>query len=127
MTARRIRVLLCVALLLPVDIVVGVLLLGVQLLAFVFGSFRTQKSNTASFAPPSIGSVTIQILNWDGRSLLEEFLPSVLAAAGPHQVVVVDNGSKDDSVAFLKKHFQSVRVVALDRNYGFSRGNNLGM
>jgi GT2 family glycosyltransferase len=42
-------------------------------------------------------------------------------------VVVVDNGSKDGSVEFLKRSFPAVRVVPLDRNYGFSEGNNRGM
>jgi len=71
--------------------------------------------------------VTVQILSWDGQHLLEEFLPSVLAGAGRHEVVVVDNGSTDSSVQFLKTQYPGIRVVQLDRNYGFSDGNNRGM
>jgi len=57
---------------------------------------------------------------------LNECLPSVIDAAGSHRIVVVDNGSTDGSVEFLKKQFPSVRIVALDRNYGFAAGNNRG-
>jgi GT2 family glycosyltransferase len=77
--------------------------------------------------PPQTGSVTILILSWDGRPLLEEFLPSVVEAAGNHEVMVVDNGSHDGSVEFLKARFPGVRVLQLDRNYGYSEGNNRGM
>ena len=77
--------------------------------------------------PPQTSTVTIQILSWDGRPLLEEFLPSVLEAVGSNEVVVVDNGSTDDTVEFLRTKFPRVRVVQLDRNYGFSGGNNRGM
>lgn len=40
------------------------------------------------------------------------------------QVVVADNASTDESVAFLREHFPGVRVIALDRNFGFARGYN---
>lgn len=123
MTARRLRVLFYVACLLPVDVTVGVSLLGAHLLALLFRS----RSSLPALTPPQTASVTILILNWDGRPLLEEFLPSVLEAAGEHEVMVVDNGSKDDSVAFLRTRFPKVRVLQLDRNYGYSEGNNRGI
>jgi len=123
MTARRFRVLFFVACLLPVDLVVGVSLLGAQALALFFRSRRP----LPAMRPPQTASVTILILNWDGRPLLEEFLPSVVEAAGNHEVLVVDNGSKDDSVEFLKARFPGVRVLQLDRNYGYSEGNNRGI
>ena len=40
---------------------------------------------------------------------------------------MVDNGSQDDSVEFLRKEFPDVRVVSLDRNYHFAHGNNIGV
>jgi len=123
MTARRFRVLFFVACLLPVDLAVGVSLLGAQALALFFRSRRP----LPAMRPPQTASVTILILNWDGRPLLEEFLPSVVEAAGNHEVLVVDNGSKDDSVEFLKARFPGVRVLQLDRNYGYSEGNNRGI
>ena len=76
-------------------------------------------------------SVTIQILNWDGRHLLEECLPHVIEAinhdGGGHEILVVDNGSTDGSVQFVREHFPQVRVLALDRNYRFADGNNRGV
>lgn len=69
--------------------------------------------------------VAIVILNWNGRRYLEQFLPSVLASGYPHmEVVVADNASSDDSVAFLEQSYPQVRVLQLDRNYGFAQGYN---
>ena len=66
----------------------------------------------------------IVILNWNGRSMLERFLPSVVANSGDAQLVVADNGSTDDSVAFMKERYPQVRLILLDRNYGFAEGYN---
>lgn len=69
--------------------------------------------------------VAIVILNWNGRKLLEEFLPSVCRyVPGYAEVVVADNGSTDDSTDFLRQRFPSVRLILLDRNYGFAEGYN---
>ena len=107
--------------------VVGISLLGAQVVAFVLTPLLALRRRVPPIQPPQTSPVTIQILSWDGRHLLEEFLPSVLEAAGGNEVLVVDNGSTDDSVEFLKNRFPKVRVVQLDRNYGFSGGNNRGM
>jgi GT2 family glycosyltransferase len=124
MNTRRLRVFLYTACLLPVDFLVGISLLAAQIASLPKIIFR---KSVASLEPPNTASVTILILNWDGRSLLEEFLPGVLKAAGRHEVLVVDNGSTDGSVEFLGTEFPQVRTVRLDRNHGFSGGNNLGM
>ena len=72
--------------------------------------------------------VTAVILNWNGRAYLEQFLPSVLATHYPDfHVLVVDNGSTDDSLAYLAAHFPQVEVLPLDRNYGFTTGNNMAL
>ncbi len=71
--------------------------------------------------------VSIIIANWNGKHLLERFLPSVLDAVREgDEVIVVDNGSTDGSVEFLRVRFPQVRLIALPRNYGFSVANNLG-
>jgi GT2 family glycosyltransferase len=69
--------------------------------------------------------LAIVILNWNGRKYLEQFLPSVLATSySNYEVVVVDNGSADDSVPFLQKNYTSVRLVCFPVNYGFAKGYN---
>ncbi len=69
-------------------------------------------------------TTAIVILNWNGRSMLERFMPSVTACCGQAQVVVADNGSTDDSRAFLQQHYPDVPLVCLDKNYGFAEGYN---
>lgn len=70
--------------------------------------------------------VSVVILNWNGRELLERFLPSVLqhSLSPDIEVVVADNGSTDDSLAFLRTSFPEVRSIVLDQNYGFADGYN---
>src|SRR5712692_6857025 len=68
---------------------------------------------------------TVVIPNWNGRELLEKYLPSVVAA-GADEIIVVDNASEDGSAEFLREHFPQVRVIALDRNLGFGAGSNAG-
>lgn len=68
----------------------------------------------------------VVILNWNGRALLEQFLPTVLrhSASENTAVVVADNGSSDDSVQFLCAYFHEVKLILLDKNYGFAEGYN---
>ncbi len=67
----------------------------------------------------------IVILNWNGVDHLRRFLPSVVAAAPEGvEVIVADNGSTDASVAVLGEEFPTVRVLRMDRNYGFAGGYN---
>lgn len=67
----------------------------------------------------------VVILNWNGRQHLEQFLPSVVAHT-PQQVriIVADNGSTDDSVAFLAQYYPAIEIIRLERNYGFAEGYN---
>lgn len=69
--------------------------------------------------------IQIVILNWNGTAHLRRFLPSVVASAeGVAGVVVADNGSTDNSVAYVREAFPQVEVIELDRNYGFAEGYN---
>ncbi|MDE6485759.1 MAG: glycosyltransferase family 2 protein [Duncaniella sp.] len=70
--------------------------------------------------------IAVIILNWNGRKLLSEFLPSVAAniPGDIARLIVADNGSTDDSVAWLRENFPEVEVMRLDRNYGFAEGYN---
>jgi len=74
-------------------------------------------------------AASIVIPNWNGRELLEKYLPSVIAAIEPHpgsEILVVDNGSEDGSAAFVRERFPQVRVLALSKNLGFGGGSNVG-
>lgn len=70
-------------------------------------------------------TVAVVILNYNGRKHLECFLPSVLAStyAGT-RVIVADNASTDDSLAFLKEHYPQVEILTHGVNEGFAGGYN---
>lgn len=71
---------------------------------------------------------SIVILNWNGTAMLRRYLPSVVAHCPKDaEIVVADNGSTDDSLSVLADDFPSVRVIALDQNYGFAEGYNLAI
>ena len=80
---------------------------------------------------PPAGPASIIILNWNGRELLAEGIPSVLEAVRrdgrPHEIMVVDNGSTDGSADFLRASFPEVRILELAENLGFAAGNNAGV
>ena len=80
-------------------------------------------------AGPRNVSASVVIPNWNGRDLLEKFLPSVIAALAGHpdnEIIVVDNASADGSVAFVLERFPGVRVLAQSENLGFGGGSNAG-
>jgi GT2 family glycosyltransferase len=76
-------------------------------------------------------SIAIVILNWNGKHYLEQFLAGVVAnSAVPNvevEVIVADNGSTDGSVDWIKQTFETVRIIELDKNYGFTGGYNLAL
>lgn len=69
---------------------------------------------------------SVVILNWNGRHFLEKFLPSVVkhSSLPGVEIVVADNGSTDDSIAFLEKQFPEIRLVKFNQNFGFAEGYN---
>jgi GT2 family glycosyltransferase len=71
--------------------------------------------------------VSILVANFNGANLLPDFLKSLAVLSYENrEVVVIDNGSTDDSLKILEKH-SWVKVVRSDRNLGFAGGNNLGL
>ena len=69
--------------------------------------------------------VAIVILNWNGKEMLAKYMPTVLEYSRDEAAVyVADNASSDDSVEYLRKHFPEVRLILLDRNWGFAEGYN---
>ena len=69
--------------------------------------------------------VAIVILNWNGSKMLSAYLPSVLQYSQDKATVyVADNASTDDSLAMLREQFPTVRLIELDKNWGFAEGYN---
>jgi hypothetical protein len=73
-------------------------------------------------------NILIVIVNYNGKHLLKKNLASVVNTEyETFDIVVVDNGSTDGSIEFLKKEFPSVMIIDSGENLGFGRGNNLGV
>lgn len=73
----------------------------------------------------SLPKAAVVILNWNGKKFLEQFLPAVLATTySNYEIVIADNGSSDDSVPFLQQTYPQIRIIRLDKNYGFAKGYN---
>ncbi len=70
--------------------------------------------------------LAVIILNWNGRRLLEQFLPvaSRYSITEDADLIVADNGSTDDSVEWVKAHHPEVKVLSFSENYGFAEGYN---
>ena len=69
--------------------------------------------------------IKILILNWNGIELLKPCLESVLKIDyANYSVLVIDNGSRDNSLEMVKENYTQVECLALDKNYGFSGGYN---
>ena len=72
--------------------------------------------------------VSVVILNWNGRKYLERFLPFLMKSSyGNMEVVLADNASTDDSLAFMKREYPTVRVIENKGNEGFANGYNLAL
>ena len=69
--------------------------------------------------------VAIVILNWNGRKLLEQFLPSVVQySSNEANIYIADNASTDDSVDYVKSHYPSVQIIQNEVNGGYAKGYN---
>lgn len=76
-------------------------------------------------AASSCPKVRIIIVNYNGSALLQKHLPSVLKTDYANfNVVIVDNGSVDDSVRVLVEKFPSVKIIKKEQNLGFACANN---
>lgn len=68
--------------------------------------------------------IAVVILNWNGKKLLEQFLPSVVQNSPEATVYIADNASTDDSISFVKEHFPSVQIIKNEYNLGYAQGYN---
>lgn len=113
-------------------LVLSPVLLGLPLLALALADLVRKLLPKPKLQPdtrPNTAAASIVIPNWNGRDLLEKYIPSILEATKhnpANEIIVVDNASADGSAAFLKEHFPTVRVLEMDRNYGFGGGSNRG-
>lgn len=72
--------------------------------------------------------VAVVILNWNGKVLLEQFLPSLGRSSYPNlELVVVDNGSTDHSVSFLQQQYPQIKTIILSENLGYAGGYNAAL
>ncbi len=69
-------------------------------------------------------NIAVVILNWNGRSLLEEFLPSVIEHSKEATIYLADNASSDDSVDYVRNTFPEVKIVENSENGGYAKGYN---
>ena len=68
--------------------------------------------------------IAIVILNWNGKALLQQFLPSVIKYSDDAIIYVADNASTDDSVSFVSEHFPKVQLIQNTENGGYAKGYN---
>ena len=69
--------------------------------------------------------IAVVILNWNGKSFLEKFLPALVSHTPSWaEIVVADNASCDDSIAFMRSHYPNLRIILNEQNYGFAKGYN---
>ena len=71
--------------------------------------------------------VAILILNHNGKQLLSSNLESIIAHKGDAEIWVIDNGSTDYSIDYIKNNFPVVKTLIHDKNYGYAKGYNLAI
>ncbi len=73
--------------------------------------------------------VAIVILNWNGKALLQEFLPKTIRYSNSEycDIYLADNASTDDSIVFIEQNFSTVKIIKNDTNYGFAQGYNIAL
>ncbi len=75
----------------------------------------------------STEKVAVAILNWNGKVLLEQFLPSIIAHSGKATIYVIDNASTDESKAYVAQHWPTINWIQNETNGGYAKGYNDGL
>lgn len=71
--------------------------------------------------------ISVIIVNWNGKHHLQKCLSSLSSQTfKDFETILVDNGSTDGSVEFVKEKFAYIKIIRLERNKGFCEGNNIG-
>ena len=71
--------------------------------------------------------ISIVILNWNGKSWLQKFLPNVIQNSKEAEIFVIDNASTDDSLIYLNENFPAIKIIKNSDNLGFAGGYNEGL
>ena len=68
--------------------------------------------------------IAVVILNWNGKALLKQFLPSVVQNSPEATIYVADNASEDDSIEYVRSNFPKVKIIQNKINGGYAKGYN---
>jgi len=68
--------------------------------------------------------IAVVILNWNGKKLLEQFLPSVVSHSKEATIYIADNASTDDSVPFVEQNYPEITIIQNNQNGGYAKGYN---
>ena len=71
--------------------------------------------------------IAVVILNWNGVSWLEKFLGNTIRYSQEATIYIIDNNSTDNSIQYIKHNFPKVKVIQLEKNYGYAKGYNLAL
>lgn len=71
--------------------------------------------------------IAVVILNWNGKHLLEKFLPSVVEHSDLAKIYVADNASTDNSVLFLEENYPTIQIIRNSENFGYAKGYNIAL
>ena len=71
--------------------------------------------------------IAIVIINWNGLELLKKYLKKIVDNSPDQNIYVIDNNSKDESLKYIKENHNNIRIISLNKNYGFAEGYNIGI
>lgn len=72
--------------------------------------------------------VSVLVLNYNGMEYVEELFESLLEVKYPNlEILFIDNNSKDKSVEIVEKKYSDIKIIKLQKNYGFAKGNDIGL
>jgi GT2 family glycosyltransferase len=74
-----------------------------------------------------LDKVAVVILNWNGKEMLETFLPSIIKYSKMANIYVADNASTDDSVNFIQSQFPDIKIIRNEKNDGYANGYNTAL
>lgn len=72
-------------------------------------------------------TISIIIVNWNTKDLLRECLISLFECNRKFEIIVIDNGSEDESLKMLRCNFPEIIIIENGKNYGFCRATNQGI